>query len=476
MTPSVSKKHLKLRGGIWWFRRRVPEAYRRFDTRDVIERSLKTSSEETAKLRRDLIVKEEELYWENLSAVHLAEGGDPQQMIAAATRRYEAAVATAMRAGFTYIPVQQLVASAPLEEVVDRVIAVADASPPSKPLNARETEAIMGGASEPLVRVSDALEVYFDDIAVDDLLYKSEHQRYSWKKVKKTSIAYFIDRMGDLVMTEITREDAIKYQKWWAKKMAPPKGSKQKAVTANTVNRHIGNMRTLYTRYFKHIGQEDRLNPFRNMFFKQKTKTVVPPFSTAWLRDEILKPGVLTGIRPEMQLLTYLLVETGCRPSELINLQPEDIHLDVDVPYIAIRSRAAGKAKREVKTNQSERDIPLVGVSLEAAKRAPKAFPHYFDRNELFSANMMKNFRARSLLETEAHKIYSFRHSFEKRMQEANIDYQLRCALMGHNNKRPQYGDGGEIAYRRDELIKIVLPFSDEIFSIFDDEHGQWWT
>ena len=35
---------------------------------------------------------------------------------------------------------------------------------------------------------------------------------------------------------------------------------------------------------------------------------------------------------------------------------------------------------------------------------------------------MMKNFRNRGLLESPDHKIYSFRHAFEKRMQEANCD------------------------------------------------------
>lgn len=29
---------------------------------------------------------------------------------------------------------------------------------------------------------------------------------------------------------------------------------------------------------------------------------------------------------------------------------------------------------------------------------------------------------------------------------------------MGHKNSRPSYGDGGSMAYRRDELMKIVHP------------------
>jgi hypothetical protein len=53
-------------------------------------------------------------------------------------------------------------------------------------------------------------------------------------------------------------------------------------------------------------------------------------------------------------------------------------------------------------------------------------------------------------------------------MQEAGLDFGLRCLLMGHKTNRPAYGDGGSLNYRRDELLKIVHPFSMAIF----DESG----
>ena len=52
-------------------------------------------------------------------------------------------------------------------------------------------------------------------------------------------------------------------------------------------------------------------------------------------------------------------------------------------------------------------------------------------------------------------------------MLEACLDYDLRCLLMGHKKTRPQYGDGGSLLYRRNELIKIRHPvsnsFADEL-------------
>jgi len=46
-------------------------------------------------------------------------------------------------------------------------------------------------------------------------------------------------------------------------------------------------------------------------------------------------------------------------------------------------------------------------------------------------------------------------------MQEAGLDYGLRCTLMGHKNNRLQYGGGGALAYRQKELLKIVHPIGD---------------
>ena len=96
-------------------------------------------------------------------------------------------------------------------------------------------------------------------------------------------------------------------------------------------------------------------------------------------------------------------------------------------------------------------------------QRAPNGFPHYRDKSALLSASLMKAFKSRGLFPNKEYGIYSFRHSFEERMLEAGIDYGLRCILMGHTNTRPSYGDGGSLAFRRDELMKIVHPITFEI-------------
>jgi len=462
---SKTDRHLRQRGDHWHYYRRVPAKYQSIDQRGTIRLALGTTSLETARLRRDELAAADDEYWASLT---LAEASSPQigridPRIA--EHRYRAACAAAMAAGFTYRPMERLVQPENIEEVVERLLSLRAGQIDTSDVQPFRAEALLGGVEEPKLTVSQAFEVYISDIAVDDQYNKSEQQRYQWRKVKQLSINYFIKVVGDMPLVEITREDALKYQRWWSNRMTNPKAG-ETVVMPNTANRHLGNIRQLYTAYFKHIGEEERPNPFRNMFFKGKTRTEVPAFPNAWVRSKILRPAALSGLRPDLQLITYMLIETGCRPSEIINLLPEHIHLDVSVPYISIKPRR----DREIKTESSIRDIPLVGVALEAARRAPEGFPHYHDKNELFSANMMKAFRTRGLFPTEQHIIYSFRHAFEKRMQEANIDYGLRCLLMGHANSRPTYGDGGSMGYRRDELMKVVHPYSAEVFQRVDEE------
>ena len=260
-------------------------------------------------------------------------------------------------------------------------------------------------------------------------------------------------------MEDITRDMAIVYRDWWMRRMLP-KEQGGLAVKPGTANRHIGNIRTLYEAFFKHMGEEERVNPFRNMFFKGVSRSSVKPFENDWVQGNILKPGVFDDLSLDLKVIIYVLIETGARLSEIVNLMPEDIHLDADVPYISIRPRQ----NRELKTPDSERDIPLVGCALVAMQASPGGFPRYHDKGELVSANLMKAFRKHNLLPSKDHVINSFRHAFEKRMQEADIDYGLRCLLMGHKNDRPMYGDGGSIEYRRDELLKIVHPHSSGLF------------
>jgi len=455
-------KFLTNRGGKWYYQRIVPLRFAHIDDRKRIRHSLNTDSLDVARVRRDAQVVADDNYWRALALEAADNNGVSKVTRAIEEKHYKAASARAQVYGYVYKTVDRLAKEEDSKEILERLKVLKSKSGNKEMPDKTEIDALLGGVFEPrkpVVRVSQAFKLYIEKISYDDQFNKDSDQLYSWKKVKRTSRDYFIEVMGDLDMEKITRKDALKYEDWWRNKIREGKSGKA-GVKPNTANRHIGNIRGLYTSYFKHIGEEDRSNPFRNIHFTGSSKSSVAAFENAWVQRRILVPGLFNRLNDELKSIIYVLIETGARMSEICNLMPDDIHLNESVPYISIRPRD----NRELKTPDSERDIPLVGVALEAMKTTPVGYDNYRGRGTLVSANLMKAFRKRELLPTKNHVIYSFRHAFEKRMQEADIDYALRCTLMGHKNNRPAYGDGGSMEYRRDALMKIVHPFSSEIF------------
>ncbi|MHA7856642.1 MAG: DUF6538 domain-containing protein [Henriciella sp.] len=452
-------RYLNKRGKKWHYVRRVPTRVRHLDGRDSVRVTLRTNSLEIARERRDAQEAVDDQYWATLLDLYARPEIVDTRKLEFAERRYRAARARASARGLSYIPADELAITYGLEDIIERIQAFDRVDKGDKSARIKtEAEGLLGGAPRPSPRLSEAFDIYCEKIAVTELLAKSPNQKRLWTKTKQRPIGYFIDVVGDKPITDITRDDALKFYNWWGERLKPKKG--KKPLQANTANRDLGNLRKLVREYFKYIGEESRQNPFRNLSFKETVKAEVPPFENDWVRSKILVPGALDGIKGQARLIVYALIETGCRPSELANLREEDIFLDADVPYISIRPRRG----REIKTASSIRDIPLVGVSLEAMKRAPKGFPHYRDRNDLLSQSLMSTFRKRGLLPSDKHVIYSFRHSFEKRMLEAGLDYGLRCLLMGHSTSRPAYGDGGSMTYRRAELLKIAHPVPEGLF------------
>lgn len=456
-------KMLIQKRGYWYYQRRVPKKYAHIDSRRFVKKALGTKSIDDAIAKRDALITADDDYWLALSLEVIEQGGVSDASLEVQKQRYKAAEARALAHGLRYKPMQTLIAEEPPEAILKRVELLLKQSGSRSAPKKEDVLAVLGGVAKPSVgsiKVSKAFELYVAKIAFDDQFNKSPQQRYSWEKTKRTSINYFIDQIGDLSMDSITRDIAVQYRDWWMARMVPDEDGNVR-VKPNTANRHIGNMRTLFSAYFKHRGQEDRDNPFRNMYFTAINRSTVKPFANHWVQDKILRPGMFGKLRFELRVIVFTLIETGARLSEIVNLMPEDIHLNAKVPYISIKPRL----HRELKTPDSERDIPLVGVALVAMQACPDGFEKYRDKSNLVSANLMKAFKKRNLLPTKDYVINSFRHAFEKRMQEADIDYALRCTLMGHKNTRPAYGDGGSMEYRRDELLKIAHPFEPNLFN-----------
>jgi integrase len=135
-----------------------------------------------------------------------------------------------------------------------------------------------------------------------------------------------------------------------------------------------------------------------------------------------------------------------------VNLQRHSIHLDAPIPYVEVLPDG-----RRLKTEDSRREIPLVGAALAAMKLRPDGFPRYRDKASALSATVNKFLGEQGLRPTKDHTIYSLRHSFKDRLVAAEAPDSLIDSLMGHRTGKPKYGKGPSLELKLKFLQSIAF-------------------
>lgn len=441
--PQDPDRFLNLRNGWYYYQRRVPTRLLGLVNGPLVKRALKTKDLALARLKRDAYEAADNDLWASMIT---------SDKVSAARKRYMAAINRAEALGFQYKSIMSSLQGGSLEDILSRIEAVRPDAP-------ADVEAVVGLVEPPKVLLSEAWDIYKNEIVADQLNGKSKGQRRDWEKVKKRAVNTFIEVVGDLPMVDITREHAIKFRKHWLQRMNPTDGSEP--IGGSLANRDIGNMRTLYREYFAYIGDDTRQNPFDGLSVEEKTGKRAS-YTAEFIKEHFLQPGPIMKLNPEARAIFLACIETGARPSEIANLTPEQIILDHPIPHIKIEPRIDPKDPREIKTTTSIRDVPLVGVSLAVMKRWPKGFPRYKDSSDALSAVLMKWLGANKLRPTKKHTVYSIRHAFETRMRLAEIEDDKRRKLMGHKVDRPEYGDV-LLQWLLTGLRQIELPFDPSI-------------
>jgi len=355
-----------------------------------------------------------------------------------AERRMDRARNLAAKRGFRFMSAMD-VSSLPIDQILDRVERVVT---PKGRIDRIEAEALLGGAQPPKITVSMALDRYWR-LAKVKTLDKTADQIRRWQNPRKKAVANFIGCMGfDPVVEDITTRDLFQFRAWWVEKMA------DEGLTSNSANKDLIHL----TGMIREVARSEEIAikfDTRGLNLPNKNKATRPPFSDGWIRDRLLAPEAIAGLNDEARDILLIMVNTGARPSEIAALDASQIILDAEVPHIAISG-----AKRQLKTDNAKRKIPLLGVSLDAARRHPDGFPRYFD-NPGLSDTINKFLRENGLLETSEHTLYGLRHSFEDRLLAAGVDNRIRADLMGHSLSRERYGAGATLKHLRDFLEPI---------------------
>ncbi|PCI86686.1 MAG: hypothetical protein COB24_09155 [Hyphomicrobiales bacterium] len=453
MATNIDTKYLCDRYGVWWFQRRVKKKIINILGCPQVEFfSLKTDDLKTAQLKRDLVVKNQNEYWAKL----IANGAD-EGVIA----YYDRIIDRAKSLEIEYKHIDDLNTDNRIDVLIDRINLLDKNKNYESEISYK---AILGRADKPNPKISEVLDIYLDKLILPKLGKKSHRQQQHVINPKKRVVKYFIDLVTDKPIYDITRNDAQRFFEWLQLRINSPLKDK---ITANTGNRYLTEIRGILKDYYTYQGDDDILDPFRKMKFKEKNKSKRDSFSTEYITDLLKSPDKLATLDIAARVVIYAMINTGLRPSEICNILPETIFLDAPVPYLAIIEQE----DRELKSDAAVREIPLIGVSLHAFRFIKKgAIKKFKDRSDTFSASANKFFVTNKLFpkhEGEVKKkytIYSFRHSFKKRMIEAGVDVEIRDVSMGHKINKPDYSDYGSIEFRMKLIKKIDLPYDKKIF------------
>lgn len=188
------------RGSIYQLRKRVPRSYHAVETRDTVWISLHTDSETVAKTKASVAWTQMIEAWEARLA------GDTDDAEAC----FDAAKELAAVRGFRYLPSAQL-AMLPREELLRRIEAVPlqDGRPDKV-----EAAALLGGAADPPITVSRALELFWS-LAKDRTLDKSTLQIQKWENPRRKAVRNFIAVAGDKILKDISGDDMLVFRDWW---------------------------------------------------------------------------------------------------------------------------------------------------------------------------------------------------------------------------------------------------------------------
>lgn len=435
------------RNGHWHLRYVVPKRYRGIEPRSQIWISLKTDSEREA---RKMAATIESDLTARLEARLLSGGKDPGQV----EERYKAVVATANAMGLSYVQAGALLEGDPAE-LVRRLNFAAAHDPEAR--RAEVADAALGVVATPELILS-GLAAKVIEVSKHENRHKNARQMNDWENNMKRSLRTLQAALGrDVPVMSIGQAEARLHRKKLQERVAAGE------ITALTASKDLTYASGALRRYYEHLALAEPPKPYAGVTivdkFAEESRKL--EFSDEWIRSVLLTPGPLEALNAEARDALLVILETGCRQGEVLDLPAEDIHLDDPVPHFELRFVETGEdgaEGREIKNKASRRLVPLVGVALAAMKRHPAGFPRYRAKDS-FSAAVNKYLRDNGLMQSPEHTVGGLRHSWESRLKAAGFDNEDRAEMMGHSMKvergREVYGDTAELE-RRAAIARAV--------------------
>ena len=283
-----------------------------------------------------------------------------------------------------------------------------------------------GDASAPLL--TEASQIYLDA--------KGRGRPLTFTQAVNRSVRYLVSVAGDQPIDAYVRKDANKLRDALV----------SKGLSRATIKRTFSVIRALINFTTSELGLKE-VRVFSSVYLgepEELTSSTRRPIST---RDILRIQALCRELDDEPRWLLALISDTGMRLSGAAGLVVDDIKLNTPHPHIALRPHPW----RRLKTQSSQRIVPLVGAALWAAERALAAttnefmFPRYCDqtrcRGNSASAALNKWLSSRV---PSGCVVHSFRHSFRDRLRAVECPPDIIDRLGGWSIEGvgETYGEG----------------------------------
>ena len=289
-------------------------------------------------------------------------------------------------------------------------------------------------------------------LALVDLHEKTAAPR-SYKTTEKARLYLrrFIDVVGDMAATDVTREHVLKFRDHL----------EANGYSESNVAQHLAKLQALFN-----LALSEgivKLNPAQKIKARKAAKLSggKQGFDGAQMKRIF---AALDGETSDFQWIIRLLAYHGARSSEICQLKCGDVTTLSGVEVIRIHDQNGS-----VKNRQSVRDVPLhpkcKAIIGHAAKRGadawlfPSLTPSKQGRGHNFQNYANRKFLRLTVGITDrAYSIHSLRHAFSTACREAEMADAIKYALMGHALGRGEggkYGEGPSLKLRAKWIAKV---------------------
>jgi integrase len=298
--------------------------------------------------------------------------------------------------------------------------------------------------------LSECPEVYLKVKAIDLESKAGQRVVRDWNR--------FLGLTGDMSLQQLNREQIRSYVQ---------KRLNQGAKTG-TVRRELNTLRAsvalaLLERKLVHV------NPFEGIVIPKEgsdasEKVILTTEELVLILTEAFKQG------DQLRLLAVVLSHTGMRIAEAVGLRKSDCKVSSGIRYLLLEPHDA----RTLKTKNSRREIPIVGLAEQAIDRLMQSI----SRDEPLFGNYVRDGAAKSnsasgainkwmrqVTGNDQATSHCFRHTLEDMMREANVPKPIQTAIggWGKTDMSDNYGKGYSLRVKKEALEAALAPLCSSV-------------